>query len=88
MSGYMQPINWNEVIVRAFKYIIEGLAVAAALFLIRHRLNLDEILIVAATASAVFAILDTFTPSIGSYMRQGTGMGLGFNFVGFPGGAV
>jgi hypothetical protein len=32
----------------------------------------------------MFAILDVLAPSIGGSVRQGAGMGLGFNLVGFP----
>jgi len=82
-------IDWREVVKRAVKYLIEGAAVAVALFLIskgngKDKLSWQEIALVALTAAAVFAILDMFAPSISYAARQGAGFGLGANLVGFP----
>lgn len=81
--------SFAEMTFRFFKYLIEGLAVAiAAYYLPRSRaLALDEIAIIAITASATFALLDMFSPSVGVGARGGAGLGLGFNLVGFPAGA-
>ena len=76
-----------EVINRVIKYLIEGLVVAAAaVFIPRKSLPIDEIATLALTAAAVFALLDLVSPSMGVTARQGAGMGLGFQVVGFPGG--
>lgn len=76
-----------ELIKRIIKYLIEGLMVAIAAFAIPKRsLNLEEIALIALTAAATFAILDTYIPSMGVNARNGAGMGIGFNLVGFPGG--
>jgi hypothetical protein len=45
--------------------------------------NVEEIIILALTASASFSILDYFIPAMGDSMRNGAGLGLGFNLVGF-----
>ena len=47
-------------------------------------MNIEEVLMIAVTAAAVFALLDMYSPSIGASMRQGAGFGLGANLVGFP----
>ena len=75
----------GEVVNRAIKYLIEGLVVAAAaVFIPRKGLPLDEITTLALVAAAVFAVLDLVSPSIGVTARQGAGFGLGANLVGFP----
>lgn len=83
----MAMFDVAELIKRIIKYLIEGLMVAIAAFAIPKRsLNLEEIALLALTAAATFAILDTYIPSMGVSARGGAGMGLGFNLVKFPGG--
>lgn len=78
-------MDLNDVVTRAVKYLVEGIAVALALLLIpRKGLPADELVSVVVVAAAVFAILDIFSPSIGVTARQGAGFGLGANLVGFP----
>ena len=79
--------NTNELIKRIIKYIVEGLMVAIAAFVIpKKSMNLEEIACLALTAAATFAILDTYIPSMGVCARSGAGFGIGANLVGFPGG--
>jgi hypothetical protein len=42
--------------------------------------------LLALTAAATFAILDTYIPSMGVSSRTGAGFGIGANLVRFPGG--
>ena len=88
-------LDWNEIGKRALKYIIEGLMVALAAFLIPgrggkggSRLGLEEIAIISLTAAATFAFLDFYAPSISTSARQGAGFGIGANLVGWPAGAL
>ena len=39
---------------------------------------------IAITAAATFALLDMFAPSISISARQGAGLGIGANLVGWP----
>lgn len=79
--------NVAELVKRIVKYLIEGLMVAIAAFAIpKKSLNMDEIVLLALTAAATFAILDTYIPSMGVSARTGAGFGIGANLVGFPGG--
>ena len=81
MSGF----DLSEILKRAIKYLIEGLAVAIVAVLVpKKSLNVEEIIIIALTAAATFSVLDLFIPSMGSSVRQGAGLGLGFNLVKFP----
>jgi hypothetical protein len=62
------------------KYMLEGLAVAAAAYYIpRKTVDLKEIAMIAVTAAAVFAVLDQFAPAVSSGARQGAGFGIGYN---------
>ena len=78
-------MDLSEVLNRAIKYLIEGVAVGIAVVLVpRKSLDLQEVVAVAVVAAAVFAVLDLVSPSIGVTARQGAGFGIGANLVGFP----
>jgi hypothetical protein len=63
-------------------YLIEGLAVAIAAYVIPNRkTKLDEVLIIALIASTSFFVLDLFSEKVGSGSRLGTGIGIGYNLV-------
>lgn len=80
MSGMF---DFNELVKRAIKYLIEGLAVAVVALLIPKKpLNVEEIVIIALTAAAVFSILDVFIPAAGVTSRQGLGAAAGINLMG------
>jgi len=65
------------------KYLLEGMAVAAAAFYIpRYKSDLKEIALIALTAAAVFAVLDNFAPKVAVGARQGSGFGIGYKLVG------
>ena len=75
----------GEVIKRAAKYLIEGLAVALAAYYIPRgrRLSFEEVAMIAITAAATFAILDMYAPVVSDSARRGAGLGIGLNHVGF-----
>jgi hypothetical protein len=78
----------TDVIFRLIKYLIEGLAVALAAYLITmksKKMSASELALLGLTAGAVFAILDLFAPSVAVGTRQGAGFGLGAGLVGFGG---
>ena len=80
MMGY----GFAEIVNRVIKYLIEGLVIAAAaIFIPKKALPLDEVATLAVLAAVVFAILDAVSPSVGVTARQGAGFGLGANLVGF-----
>lgn len=83
MSGL--TFDFNELIKRAIKYIIEGIMVAIAAYVIpKKQLNVEEVVIIALMAAATFSVLDVFVPSMASSARQGSGLGIGMSLVGFP----
>jgi len=79
MSGF----DFSELIKRAIKYIIEGIIVALAAYVIpKKSLNVEEIVVIALSASACFAILDVFIPSMGVSARSAVGGVAGLSLVG------
>jgi ABC-type Co2+ transport system permease subunit len=71
-------VDVTELIKRAIKYLVEGLAVAiCAIIIPKKALNVEEIIIIALTAAATFSILDVFIPSMGNSARGGAGFTLG-----------
>lgn len=76
-------LNTAEIISRALKYLLEGLAVGlASYFVSKGKLDMNEIVIIAITAAATFAILDMYTPHISDAARLGAGIGIGSSFTG------
>ena len=91
MAESVSHFDWKEVGSRLLKYAVEGLMVALAAFYIPRRgssgkslLNVEEAILIGLTAAATFAILDTFSPSVGNTVRQGAGFGIGAGLVQWP----
>ena len=81
----MLSLDLQEIVKRIIKYLIEGVMVAIAAFVIPQKtLKMDEIMLIALTAAATFSILDTYVPSLAISARSGAGFGMGANLVGFP----
>lgn len=79
-------LDVRDIVARIIKYVVEGGAVAvAAYFIPRKKMNPQEILMIALTAAAVFAVLDLYAPAVGVGARQGAGFGVGASLVGFGG---
>jgi ABC-type Co2+ transport system permease subunit len=79
MSGF----DFSELINRAIKYIVEGIIVALAAYVIpKQSLKVEEVVVIALTAAATFSVLDVFIPSMGATARQGAGAGIGLGVIG------
>lgn len=77
--------DFGDLVTRVVKYLLEGLAVAIAAFVIPGKtMKWGEVAMIALTATATFAILDIYAPSVGSSARTGAGFGIGAGLVGFP----
>lgn len=70
-------VDWRDLFKRALKYILEGLAVAFVAYYLTKGFNFREIVMLGITAAVVFAILDTFSPTISLGARLGAGFGVG-----------
>lgn len=83
----MDP-NQNEPVQVDFvqvimKYLILGGSVALVVSILpKSKMNSQEVIGLALTASVVFLILDTYAPSISIGARQGAGFGIGSQLVG------
>ena len=73
-------IDYAEILGRALKYLMEGLAVGIACYFVN--LPMEQIVAIAITASVTFAILDMYTPKISEAARLGAGFGIGSQFAG------
>ena len=81
----MVGLDFSEFVKRAIKYLVEGIMVAIAAFVIpRKKMNVEEVVIIALTAAATFSVLDVFVPSMAGSARGGAGFGIGANLVRFP----
>jgi hypothetical protein len=78
-------VDVGGLVASVIKYVLEGLAVAVAAYVIPGKtMAWREIAMIALTASATFAVLDIYAPSVGSSARTGAGFGIGAGMVGFP----
>jgi ABC-type Co2+ transport system permease subunit len=78
-------VDLTEFTKRAVKYLVEGIIVAIAAFAIpKQQLKIEEVVVIALSAAATFAILDVFVPTMASSARGGAGFGIGANLVHFP----
>lgn len=76
-------MRFEELLKRAIKYIVEGIIVALAAFVIpKQSLKIEEVTVIALTAAATLAVLDTFIPSMGVSSRQGAGLAIGTGLAG------
>jgi hypothetical protein len=76
-------MRFEELLKRAIKYIVEGIIVALAAFVIpKQSLKIEEVVVIALTAAATLAVLDTFIPSMGVSSRQGAGLAIGTGLAG------
>jgi ABC-type Co2+ transport system permease subunit len=79
MSGF----DLAEFTKRIIKYLVQGLIIAIVAFVLpKKSLNIEEILVIALTAAATFAILDVFLPSVATSVKQGIGLAVGSNLGG------
>ena len=78
-------VDVAELTKRIIKYMIEGVLVAIAAYVIPKRnMSIDEVLLIALTAAATFSALDAYLPGMAVAARKGAGFGIGGNLVGFP----
>jgi hypothetical protein len=81
----MAQFDFQEMLTRLAKYLIEGLAVGLVLYILPSKsLPASEILLVSLVAASIFSILDLLAPSVSSTVRGGVGYGIGFQLAGFP----
>ncbi len=73
----------GDLVKRAIKYIVEGIVVALAAFVIpKKQLNIEEVVVIALTAAATFALLDFMSPALAGSARNGAGLAIGTGVAG------
>ena len=78
--------DFEEALKRLVRYLLEGFSVGIAVQIIsQKKVNLQEVILVAVTASAVLCLLDSFSPTVSRGARSGMGLGLGLGTVGYKG---
>lgn len=76
-------LDLQEIVKKALKYFIEGLAIAIAAFAIpKRQLKLEEIVAIAMSGAATFAVLDMYAPEIATSARTGAGFSIGRKHIG------
>jgi len=79
--------DFHETVSRILKYLLEGLIVSTVAFAMPgKKLEVMEVVMLGIVAAAAFALLDMFSPSVGVSIRQGAGLGMGAQLVGFQAG--
>jgi hypothetical protein len=80
-------VDFKDALSRVLKYLFGGLVVAfVALILPSNKLELSEVWLLGLTAASTFSVLDLLSPTISSGVRQGVGLGSGFQSIGYNGG--
>ena len=74
---------YNKLTVNnLIKYLIQGIAVAIAAYVIPNRkTNPHEVLIIATVAALTFFVLDIFTDDVAKGVRFGAGFGIGMSLI-------
>jgi hypothetical protein len=74
---------WKKITVNNFvKYLIQGIAVAVAAYVIpNRRTDYKEVLVIATVAALTFFTLDIFTDDVAKGARFGAGFGVGLSLV-------
>lgn len=75
----------KELCKRVVKFLVLGFVVAVSALLIQRKLKAEEVVMLGLIASATFALLEMYAPSIAPHAHQGAGLGIGLSMVGFPG---
>jgi hypothetical protein len=82
LTSVFIDIKRNLTIKNLIVYLIEGIAVAIAAYVIpNRRTKLNEVAVISVIAAISFFILDLFSDAVGKGARLGTGIGIGYNLV-------
>ncbi len=71
-------LNVDDLVRKALKYALEGVAVAiAAKLLPDNNLSLTQLIVIAFTTALVFAIIDGMAADVAFGVRTGAGLAIG-----------
>ena len=72
-------------IKRILLYLIEGLAITVAIYLVtKRKIDIRALGTLALTIGVTFMVLDLYAPGVAAGARQGNGFGLGIQLGGYP----
>lgn len=81
-SALMTKVKNSLSIKNLVRYIVEGITVAIAAYVIpNRRTNLKEVGVISLIASLTLFILDLFSNDVAAGTRFGAGAGIGYNLV-------
>lgn len=81
-TGIFNTISSLMTINNFVKYIVQGIAVAVAAYVIPNRkTSIHEIAVIAIVSALTFFTLDIFTDDLAKNVRLGVGLGIGLNLV-------
>jgi signal transduction histidine kinase len=78
----LDKVKTQLTVQQLVRYIVEGVAVAIAAFVIPNRkTQFNEIALISLIAALTLFVLDLFSSDVGRYTRLGSGFGIGYNLV-------
>lgn len=81
-QNVFQAIFSKLTINNLVKYIVQGVAVAIAAYVIPNRkTNIHEVMIISTVAALTFFVLDIFTDDVAKGVRLGAGFGIGMSLI-------
>ena len=81
----MDSFNSKELCKRVVKYVLMGLVISiCTLVLPKNKIDFEAVIALGLVSACVFAIVDTFVPTMSYPVQLGAGFGLGAGMVGFP----
>ncbi len=80
----MDSFNSRELCKRVVKYVLMGLVISiCTLVLPKNKIDFEAVVALGLVSACVFAIVDTFVPTMSYPVQLGAGFGLGAGMVGF-----
>ena len=81
----MDSFNSRELCKKVVKYILQGAIISIAVLLLnKNKPDFEAVVALGLIASATYAIIDLFAPSLTMPVNLGVGFGVGAQLVGFP----
>lgn len=82
LTVILSSVREKLTIKNLILYLIEGLAITFAAYVIPNKkTQINEIIIIALMAAISFFMLDVFSETVGTGSRIGAGFGIGYNLV-------